>query len=219
MSVKERPILFSGEMVMAILDGRKTMTRRVIKPQPEVKYANVWFNRDTRMFDFRRCSPWSSIRCPYGQPGDRLWVRETWQDFCPMWNGSWCGHGTLEGIKQDHRPVYKADPDELWLRGNGDEKKPPCRWRPSIHMPRWASRITLEITDVGVERVQEISKGDAIDEGVLSEGHPEWDGNPDEPQRHFRLLWDSINAKRGFGWDKNPFVWVISFKKVSEGRA
>ena len=81
-------------------------------------------------------------------------------------------------------------------------------------MPRWASRIKLEITGITVERVQEISNGDAVDEGVEINGHPEWDGEPDEVKRHFRLLWDLINAKRGFAWKKNPWVWVIEFKRI-----
>lgn len=159
----ERPILFSGPMVRAILDGRKTQTRRVAK------------DRDKP--------------CKYGIAGDRLWVRETWQSAAAM--------GVCHA--SDDYFVYRAtDPD--WETCEG------WQWRPSIFMPRKASRITLEITDVRAERLQDITNKDARAEG-LARGTV-------YPRMWFEDLWDSINAKRGFGWDVNPFVWVITFKKV-----
>jgi len=197
--MKERPILFNGEMVRAILDGRKTMTRRVVKG---AGHSSV-----TRML-----APWranGTIRtkemcgheagpfhdCPYGAPGDRLWVRETWMPE------------SEEGIRTGgvlYRATDRAEPD-------GDC---PFRWRPSIHMPRLASRITLEITDVRVEKVRDITHADALAEGVAYDVSKA-DG---APVPRFRALWDSIYAKRGYGWNANPWAWVIEFKRV-EGAA
>ena len=173
-AVKERPILFSGAMVRAILEGRKTQTRRVVKPT----------------------SGPHSIEKTIGRPGDLLWVRETWG-------------------------IHDADPARAWFRA--DPGVEDCvakstagwKWRPSIHMPRWASRITLRLTDVRVERVQEISADDAIAEGIDRPGtmNPYIDGNA-MVRAVFRNLWDSINAKRGYGWDVNPWVWVLVFEPV-----
>ena len=159
--MKERPILFSGEMVRAILDDRKTQTRRVVKPQPEY-YDHRWRWLDviascTGSLDERMRS-----HCPYGQPGDRLWVRETWVHYHTvnhrrLHHGGAIsevsdglagyradGHDTIEDFRQHVRLMSGADLEAVEI--NGD------RWRPSIHMPRWASRITLEITAVSVER-------------------------------------------------------------------
>lgn len=164
--MKERPIIFSGEMVRAILAGRKTQTRRVIKPQPVIQDGVAFFK--------------TGQRCPYGQIGDRMWVREAW-------------------IRNSGVPAYRAD-DPSWP---GETPK----WKPSIHMPRWASRITLEIVNVRVERLQDITVGDA-----WAEGCPNSDVNviPD----WFIPLWAGINAARGNGWDDNPWVWAIEFKRV-----
>ncbi len=217
--MKERPILFNSEMVRVILEGRKTQTRRVIKPQSTIE-AGGW------------------VRCPYGQEGDRLWVKETWRV------GAW--NEDLGNIAVD----YKADgkcrrewincPDDdlfnlLWIQSSNDAEKAgkktdtngkynwkagesPCRWRPSLFMPRWASRITLKIINIRVERVQEISIVDIINEGVvmlpLTEKTNPKPRNGRIIKEKFITLWDPINAKRGFGWDKNPFVWVIEFKKI-----
>ncbi len=183
--MKEHPILFSGEMVRAILEGRKTMTRRV------AKYKGT--GGLPPMMNEGEEEAW----CPYGQVGDRLWVRETWR-------GKGYAHSFIEyradmGCKQD---VGWGHP--LPVRW-GDGK-----WKPSIHMPRWASRITLEITGVKVERVRDISMDDAWNECVPIE--PSWPYY--EAVEHFRRLWDSINYKRGFGWDVNPWVWAITFKVV-----
>jgi len=177
----ERPILFNGEMVRSILDGSKTQTRRVMKPQastfaPSPIRCHELDEGGYGFFDEER-----DYKSPYGKPGDRLWVRETHYVFSA---------GYKDG--RDRHIVYRAtEPDA------------PCGWTPSIHMPRWASRITLEVVSVRVERVQDISEADAASEGTpILQG-----GNRTE----FRMLWDSINAKRGYGWDANPWVWVIEF--------
>ena len=176
--MKERPILFSGEMVRAILDGRKTQTRRVVKPPKGMseRYAGVDFP------------------CPYGVRGDRLWVREAFSRCaCGLCLRGWPKNGY-------HMPSYRADTERDIV------------YHPSIHMPRWASRIDLEITGIRVERVQDISEHDVLCEGVR------WDGEHDSPWmlqlNTFHQLWDSINGKRGYGWDKNPWVWVVEFKRI-----
>lgn len=181
---KEHPIIFSGPAVQAILDGRKTMTRRVVK-------APKWGDAEHAGVDYP---------CPYGQPGDRLWVREAWSVSA---NG----------------PIYKTDRD-------GTVR---IAWKPSIHTPRWASRITLEITAVRVERVQDITARDVEAEGIdVVSKLPVFLCSPKKPTREklggladtiarglYQPLWDSLNAKRGYGWNSNPWVWVISFKRVS----
>lgn len=216
--MKERPIIFSGPMVRTILKDRKTQTRRVIKPQPanpmqHVVKALCQFFRDKG----RSMKP---IKCPYGQPGDGLWVRETWaavrffeayedgyalgyaddwegSERIPKGPGSWC-------------VLYRADgewEDNIEDRG--------FAWRPSIHMPRWASRITLEVTGVRVERVQDITDGDVAKEGVTWGWPGQLGSKHGSPARDaFAKLWDSLNAKRGYGWDMNPWVWVLEFKRL-----
>lgn len=217
--MKERPILFSASMVRAILDGRKSMTRRVMKPQPDVSHwqgiqAMHGTTPDGHAFGDPRL--WrvvgpdypddsrDNIRCPYAI-GRRLWVRETWRD-------REIGEG---GHKEHGGYVYRATE-------NNDGLAEP--WRPSIHMPRLASRILLEITDVRVQRVQDISQMDALAEGIDTEG-ADYDegenlqsaGSPISAERFaFARLWDSINAKRGFGWAANPWVWALTFKRMTE---
>ena len=202
--VKERPILFSGEMVRAILDGRKTMTRRVVVPQQE-----SWFVLDINADPIRfwKPAPVSKfIVAPY-QRRMKLWVRETWavceqldthspssfQDF-DVW------------FKADGR-FHRHEPSEL-PSPDGERGK----WRPSIFMPRWASRITLEVVDVRVEQVKDISREDAIAEGAPDQW---FDGDTMRkfvPQGWYENLWDSLNAKRGYSWASNPWVWVIAFQ-------
>jgi len=213
--MKERPILFSGSMVQAIQDGRKTITRRVIKPQPGNAIDRVRFDADynswiDEAFDFVK-----KRKCPYGVPGDRLWVRETF----------WRQPGeALPGLKL----IYKADnPDFMDGRTNPMTKRF-YKWRPSIHMPRWASRITLEVIDVRVERVRDITEQDAKAEGISvlplqsEDDHSAWyQSAPGVHQARnarvsFASLWDSINAKRGYGWDTNPWVWVVEFRRHEE---
>lgn len=231
---RERPILFSGPMVRALLDGRKTMTRRIVKPQPPEGHAYhgitvcstaardlgsaVWaLGTSPLLRDVHR------VRCPYGQPGDRLWVRETFihepADYC--WEAS---------VSIPCRPastVYRAD-CEGETRGGG--------WTSPLFMPRNLSRLTLEVTGVRVERLQAISAADAWAEGIPA--------SPDvNPIHEYAELWDSINSpkppqhirrRKGRGkpteqwdeahppksnpnsWDANPWVWVVSFRRIAE---
>lgn len=179
--MSERPILFQGEMVRAILDDRKTMTRRVIKPQP--KYGDNPPTKITNMMPGFVDGVGISHKSPYGDVGDKLWVRETWHQH-----------------EKDSDVCYRAT--EICIGF--------APWRPSIFMPRWASRITLEITSIRVERIQDITEADAIAEGIKY--NP--DGNAAYHRWTFSNLWDSINAKRGYGWDINPWCWVIEFKRV-----
>lgn len=192
----ERPIIFSGPMIRAILDGRKTMTRRVIKSQPN---STQILARDAAApSGYSWISPEYDdelLTCPYGQPGDQLWVRETWAD-------------TRDECRR-HPVSYRAD----W--NIEDDFDRGFNWRPSIHMPRWASRITLEVTGVRVEQLCDITEEDAIKEGVDPVAHPSYPALKARAHtRGFCWLWDSLNSKRGFGWEANPFVWVIEFKKL-----
>ena len=211
MPVKERPILFNTEMVKAILDGRKTMTRRVIKPQPYegCGHIRVEYFYPTKIDRHGEEYPGDKIfgaysldgewgcKCPYGQVGDRLWVRETW-DY------------TGQGLDC----VYKADakPTDIF---------PWEKYKPSIFMPRWASRITLEITGIRAERLWDITEDDAFAEGVnggcLDCGYPQpckcIIPNPSYTDS-FIYLWDSINTKRGHPWANNDWTWPISFRRV-----
>lgn len=174
--IKTRPIIFTGDSVRAILDGRKVMTRRVVKPQPE---HGVRFFNGGKLWHNKRCDP-NHHKVPFNT-GDRLWVRETWMNCA------------THGIK------YRAD-----------DRFGRCRaWRPPMHMPREFSRLTLEVVSVRVERVQEISN-----EGCLAEGVCGDISTQREPLDRFPAHWDSINAKRGYGWDVNPWVWCVEFMKV-----
>jgi hypothetical protein len=203
--MKERPILFSAEMVRAILDGRKTQTRRVVKPPFEV-HANGYI---TRPKGNERIAPYL---CPYGVPGDRLYVRETWRAVME-------GYCSYVEYRADGRSMDILDRDllaglkTLALRFCGARKDRHSEaWRPSIHMPRWASRTLLEVTEVRVERVASIKWDDVIEEGCPDRGLPD-----NNPMDWFHQLWDSIYAKRGFGWDVNPWVWVVGFKVLEPG--
>lgn len=201
--MKERPILFSAPMVRAILSGTKTQTRRAVKDRHIDAAPPACFFQ------------WLRERCPYGQPGDRLWVRETWQ--------------VVDGSERARRIVTDPSPSRGWIEYAATVHpghEPPPRWRPSIHMPRWASRILLEITAVRVERLQDISGEDAVAEGIArdGDGYERFHVDPDAPLGQsftrnpvlaYRGLWESIN---GVGaWDKNPWVWVIEFKRVEGG--
>jgi hypothetical protein len=235
-AIKERPILMCADMVLATLADRKTQTRRTIKPQPinppfsgryEAGYA--WWELNERGNFHRADKP-----CPYGQPGDRLWVRESFSPICDFdpWGDMGC----------DYRADYKGDQTKV-------------KWTPSIHMPRCASRLTLEITDIRVERLNDISGADARAESL----EPDWDAfndatdgyeGWDEPEEFieeceeqcdyinfghnlvhssehqewlrdrenyalrlaFKNLWQSINGKDS--WEQNPWVWVVGFKRV-----
>ena len=236
--MKERPILFSGPLVRAILEGRKTQTRRVIKGIPDdatlvtlnaFDYAVTELAGRVSWFtpwadDLWPCAKGDAIACPYGQPGDRLWVRET-HAFADRLAALPSSEVARLG---DRRAWYRAD-----LQGGGEYAGgEPVRWRPSIHMPRWASRIDLEVTGVRVERVQDISEDDAKAEGVpgpvpfypdegfpLSDGYPVRDDDGESAlyptaAAAFAELWEEINGSRGFGWESNPWVWVVEFRRV-----
>lgn len=237
--MKERGMIFNGEMVRALLDGRKTQTRRIMKAQPsedftpmnmalEADYKARWYTPGIVDKDgylqpagkevFGVANENEGYSCPFGAVGDRIWVRETWARY---------------NIDQDsHDMAYRATIPEDWPESG--------RWRPSIHMPRWASRITLEITDVRVERLNAISEQDAQSEGVHTEV---WDQtvvarnyaaideffqfwSEDMPhyvemnqlyRSSFRSLWESIYGAEN--WQANPWVWVIEFKRVEGGAA
>jgi hypothetical protein len=187
-------------MVKAILAGFKTQTRRVIKD--EDYYSCI--TGDCDHWERSLCDEEMRKLCPYGIPGDRLWVRET---FLPVVDGDPPGWYEYEGSGPD-KMGYDG-PDTILYRATDDHH--PKRWRPGIHMPRWASRITLEITKVWFERVQDISEQEATQEGIPIDEALKCRGRYREA---FSKVWDSINAKRGFGWRKNPYVWVIEFKRL-----
>lgn len=195
-ATKERPIIFSADMVRAILDGRKTQTRRVVKPQPKSPHLGYMAVEGGAL----QCGPDypdgddDFVRCPYGVPGDRLWVRETWD---------WVAGGSIISIQGGESQSKRID--QVIYRADGGNPVS-CGWTSAAHMPRWASRITLEIVDVHVERVQYISELDAYSEGTSRPDgtRPPLDGTGLSnfyPYRElFQQLWDSLNAKRGLGW-------------------
>ena len=210
--MKEHPILFSAPMVRAILAGTKTQTRMVLKLQPPADAEHH------SLADVGH--PWHDIyghngpaihrvRCPYGQPKDRLWVRE---NFCPIYPEDPHYNGGRP-IEYDYQATYKHGHRLGDLIG---EKK---KWKPSIHMPRTASRITLEITGVRVERLHDISESDAIAEGVRvhADHHEKPCSSIYSPVQAYRDLWESINGAGS--WDANPWVWVVEFKRVEGGAA
>lgn len=183
--MKERPIIFNAEMVRAILDGRKTQTRRVIKElMPELQYQH----RDVLRCEGIDLTPEGFMalhKCPYGQPGDRLWVRETWAT-----------------VGENHVAVWKTYPQCLPKDVNLEEVK----WKQRQWMPRWASRITLEIVNVRVERLQDITETD-----IKAEGFTYWN-YPESNIEDFKVCWKKIYGPGA--WDKNPWVWVVEFKKI-----
>ena len=191
----ERPILFSAPMVRAILSNTKTQTRRVVKDTGLYAIDAAIHGPETAARELLALAS----RCPYGIPGDRLWVREAW-GFNPDFPGL-LGH--------------------IFFRADCGHEHDGIKWRPSIHMPRAASRITLEVTEVRVERLAIISEADAIAEGLkpLSEGTDRtWtvDADPrsehESPRDTYRWLWESINGPGA--WDKSPWVWVVEFRRV-----
>ena len=217
--VKERPIIFSGEMVKAILDGKNTMTRRVVKSNFINHYKHAHIIRQSTdkkregkaYFYYKPCSGMvlssQLVSNPYGKVGDRLWVRETWQEIGP-----------------DCLLTYKATyPSDLYAKRPELENVPPLAglkergylWKSPMFMPRWASRILLEITDIKVERLQDISCEDAVKEG-FSDKKPSGmqPAMMPNPKADFRNYWDSLNTKKGYPWSSNPWVWVVEFKVV-----
>ena len=242
--MKERGMIFNGEMVRAILDGRKTQTRRIMAPQPADDI-------ERGIFPNPEVIGWKSSRrhkhgsttahfCHYGKPGDRIWVRETWGVVSHAFSDDglmidWVpdrpataihempfGNGYYSGYA-----IYAADGEFTWGDDDGYEDGRSC-WKPSIHMPRAASRILLEITDVRVERLNAISEEDAEAEGINMEALYDSQDCYDCIANHnmtgrptvtgaFKYLWESIYGEEG--WKSNPWVWVIKFKRIEGGAA
>ncbi|MFY3459502.1 hypothetical protein [Achromobacter xylosoxidans] len=204
--MRERPILFSGPMVRAILAGNKTQTRRVAKPVRHPDLGNVY--TPGALVLEREPQHVIDRACPYGQPGDRLWVRETWNRFEPWAGFYYAADYEAFGIGPDDDPDHIPDHE--------------VRWKPSIHMPRAACRLVLEITGVRVERLQDISEADARAEGCPFT----WDGKQYEPpppevdswqgygRASFSLLWSQINGPDS--WQANPWVWVVEFRRAED---
>ena len=216
--MRELPILMQEWGVRASLEGRKTQTRRVIKPQPERHHAHLEMRQDSERIYFADMKYCYEAMCPYGQPGDGLWVRETWSP--------WADASTqLLVAKAGEKVIYRED----YLDGalpvvlGGD-----YHWHPSIHMPKWAARLWLEVKAVRVERVQDITPQEIEAEGLdfievcerhwvqkTANGYP-YEAYAEAMEREFISLWNSINAKRGFGWDVNPWVWVIEYERIEQ---
>ncbi len=215
-------MIFNAEMVRAILDGKKTQTRRIMAIQPEHSELGLrrvidskngrdngkyfWSQSDARGLKMRS----KVFGCPYGEVGDRIWVRETYQG--PLFDYEHM-ESYLEDSSKFYKPefcVYRADGKPAPEFYDADDNLH-CGWRPSIHMPRWASRLTLEITGVRVERLNSITESDAEAEGVTDTGFGDLlvDG--------YRYLWKSIYGEES--WAANPWVWVIEFKRVEGGAA
>lgn len=209
-----KPILFSADMIRALLDGRKTQTRRIVKySDRSVPSLPDHFDDDGWPIAYwEGADEIDRMPCPYGQPDDLLWARETWA------------------------PVGACVRGGCWYKADGEWPSDPYfdRWKPSIHMPSSCSRLTLKITNIRAERVQDISESDAVAEGieVFNEDGNLWysgwmDGKDswftdawkwhcNDPIQAYKELWDGINFKRGFGWDVNPWVWVIEFEVIKQ---
>lgn len=209
MTRRESPILFSAPMVRALLDGRKTQTRRAVKGKAAEALAVAY----SPTFCGARVLNYSCeeviARCPYGAPGDRLWVRETFR---------------LPAEYDDVKPTLVRGDAPVWFEATTDQQRPEGwgKTRPAIHMPRWVSRLTLEITEVRCERLHDISEADARAEGAAFHdgrgiGHSGWrhdlkDVHVDA-RSSFARLWGEINGPGS--WSANPWVWAVSFKTVS----
>jgi hypothetical protein len=200
--MRERPILFSAPMVRALLAGTKTQTRRVVKPQPVESWTRSANGpRSTRSWSWPLpdgqhvpVPDGMAVRCPHGPPGDRLWVREAWRS----------------GRLTDGFAPREMTPHVVWYEADGPAPEATNgRARASMHMPRWASRITLEVTEVRVERLQDISHDDACAEGIESTR-----GGAGACIDRYRALWESINGHGS--WQTNPWVWVVVFRRVQQ---
>jgi hypothetical protein len=243
LAFKERPILFTGPMVRALLDGTKTQTRRVVKPQPWATARSAHYSPATAdgehpaSVTFSAMStydpPWACLRpvpCPYGEPGDRLWVKETffaWGRWETRYSAKkrrneW--HFIDMTVECGESYLYAADgvcDTQAFVKRRGDAR--PMYWkRPAIFMPRAVSRIDLEETGVRVERLQDISRADARAEGAPP-SHPSIDrvsrefGYADFPRSWYAQLWDEINGPGS--WAANPWLWVVEFKRAAVGAA
>ncbi len=222
----EQPILFKADMVVAILDGRKTQTRRVVTPHTSVTVPHVPRKRWNEL-DFAAAVvdegpspagnpgpylkvPWRGERVtvrvyPRVQPGDTLWVRETLHEEITTADTD-TPNGRLA--------VYSADGQVVQRDGRPAMYDWERETLPSIHMPRWAARITLPVTDVRAERVQDIFEADAMAEGIRRQHVDDLGQTWHTHRRGFQTIWDTINAPRGYGWDTNPWVWPITFERA-----
>lgn len=199
--IKERPILFSGAMVRAILEGRKTVTRRIVKGM-----ALEWLRPDGFTPEFT-ADPRNEL-CPYGKHGERLWVRESTEGFV-----SPCGSVELARYCADKAPVLVTDCADPAFNGSVAHWSYPRDIRPSIHMKREQSRILLDITAVRIERLQDISEEQAEAEGVDFLRHAPDADETLTPKQLFECLWCGINGDDS--WNANPWVWVVEFKRVT----
>lgn len=215
-----KPILFSTPMVQAILEGRKSQTRRVMKPQPLFYTGRRYVVPDDAPKKWHDCDDiFAAGFCPYGKPGTVLWVRETWTRYYYVDESGYTHYDkptiyyAADG-EPDIGTLYDADGFEL------DDQR--VKWKPSIHMPKEAARLFLLVKDVRVERLQEITEEDAIAEGI-SKSETYFRGEPHKikgtPKAYitakgaFAGLWDSINGKK-YPWSSNPWGWVISFERT-----
>lgn len=247
-TTKERPILFNGPMVRALLDGGKTQTRRIVKPQADARTTEVFQGADgIWRFSYPTArapvshADWD-VRCPYGVPGDQLWVRESWQYNNWTEDGyPWIGYKANGETRLCNRIPDCEWADrltEVWERLSSQENysidglAADRKWRPSIHMPHWASRLMLEIACVRVERLQDISEADAVAEGLETMAQHNPIGTPtgktlalnpwipnespvwDTPIGAYRSLWESINGTDS--WVLNPWVFVVEFKAIKQ---
>ncbi len=185
---REKSIIFNSEMVKAILEGQKTQTRRPVKLKKNQRIGTSFIVQDY-WDNTLNCVTQKRIDSPYGKVGDRLWVRETFR----IWRPSLRHKDTLQ---------YKVDSDK-WIKDPGNP------WKPSIHMPRWASRITLEITDVRVERLKNMSYEDMLKEGLELKTYL-----GAKLRGRWIYLWNSVYKKTEYKWQNNPLVWVIDFKRL-----
>ncbi|HBO7963182.1 hypothetical protein [Pseudomonas aeruginosa] len=226
---RERPILFNDQMVRAILEGRKTVTRRAVKDTGFYAIDAAIHGNEVALREREALS----TRCPYGQPGDRLWVRETWGVISNTWDESgnmvdWTPDRPATPIRElpfgsgyySGHAIYAADGPMEWAGDDDGGGEPRSAWKPSIHMPRAISRILLEITAVRVERLQDISEEQALAEGVRGEpcDHARqacsdigcWG---DTAKGAFGFLWEQLSGAGA--WQANPWVWVVEFKRVT----
>ncbi len=222
--MRERQILFSGPMICAIREDRKTQTRRIVTPQPEVSekgnLLGEWLSRPLDGLLLPKIQD-IAIHCPYGQPGDTLVVRETffaygrWETRYSAKKGRDEWHFIDMTMECDRAYQYAADDPDLPFVKDRNGVTPGWWKRPAIHMPRRASRITLEVTGVRVEQLQQIDWEDAIAEGIRDPRRAAWRVDPVEGcVAKYRELWDSLNAARGYGWGANRWVWVVEFRRV-----
>ena len=215
MDIKERPLLMKGPMVTAALADIKTVTRRVngldeINFEAGVPSADMWkytgivsVPDGLHRFKYADGINEQLVKCPYGKPGDRLWVRETWR---PSLRGIEAEPGWEDGIE------YRADGLFIPMDIRGMKEDDAYRWKPSIFMPKWVCRLRLKITDISVQRLQDITPMDCIAEGALTAS----EATVLIPIAYMEDLWNSINAKLGHSWEQNDHVWVVRFNRVKK---